>query len=265
MNAVEHKPSKTLLNLARMAIMNRVLAIIASSFLLIGSPAVAVQDPTSVLAVVDYFYQVTAKFLETNTAFTADAEMRFTPANRKPSVYLTKVAIRENFVRWDMDMNKSPQIPEDRKPLLGEQKMDQLAFVVRAKENIGYAIFPKLRSYVQIAFPNAAVVSDEKVKSVGLQKTFIGEEVFDGHRCSKQKVLLINQGPKEEAVVWYAVELGGFPVRIEAASQAGSASYQFKGVRLSEPDAKLFEAPEGFKQYKSFQEMMQANQAGLPK
>jgi hypothetical protein len=238
--------------------MNPLPALIAGVFLFLGSPAVAVQDPTPVLAVVDYFYQVTSKFLETNTAFTADAEIRFTPPNRRPSVYLPKVAMRENCVRWEMDMTKAPQIPEDAKASLRQQKMDELVFAVRVKEKIGYAIFPKLSSYVQITFPGSAVVSEEKVKSVGLQKAFIGEEFLDGHRCRKQKVLLTNQGPKEEAIVWYAAELSEFPIRIEASSPQGSSLYHFRNVQISEPDAKLFESPHGFTRYRNFQQMMQA-------
>jgi hypothetical protein len=112
-------------------------------------------------------------------------------------------------------------------------------------------VYPGLKAYLEMAQP-AVVQSKLKV-----EKQELGKETIDGHPCVKNKVIVTDEsGKKSEAFSWNATDLKDFPIQVEISEQQGmTAVMRFKDIKLAKPDAKLFEAPAGFKKYTSQQEM----------
>jgi len=71
---------------------------------------------------------------------------------------------------------------------------------------------------------------------------------------------VITDGEKSqfEATVWNATDLKNFPVKIQHTPPQGQETTMvFRDIKLSKPDAKLFEPPSDFKKYAGVQELMQ--------
>lgn len=76
---------------------------------------------------------------------------------------------------------------------------------------------------------------------VTMKKKPVGTEVFEGHSCTVEDVVLLSpDGHELQAKVWEANDLQGFPVKIEA---VGAPSFIFRDVVLAKPDPALFQPP----------------------
>lgn len=81
---------------------------------------------------------------------------------------------------------------------------------------------------------------------------------MDGHPCVKTQVTVTDdKGNKYEPIVWNATDLKKFPIKIETTSQAHTTTILFTNVKLSKPEASLFDPPAGFKHYDSPQALIQ--------
>jgi hypothetical protein len=74
-----------------------------------------------------------------------------------------------------------------------------------------------------------------------IEKKAVGTEVFEGHACTVEEVVLRSaDGAELHAKVWEANDLKGFPVKIEA---LGAPTFIFRDIVLATPDAALFQPP----------------------
>jgi hypothetical protein len=74
-----------------------------------------------------------------------------------------------------------------------------------------------------------------------IEKHPVGTEVFEGHSCTVEDVVLTSaDGKTLHAKVWEANDLKGFPVKIEA---PGSPTFIFRDIVLATPDPALFQPP----------------------
>jgi hypothetical protein len=64
------------------------------------------------------------------------------------------------------------------------------------------------------------------------------------HPCVKNKIVVTDdKGKKNESIVWNATDLKSFPVKIETTDDGTKLTMIFKDVKLTKPDATLFEVP----------------------
>ena len=76
---------------------------------------------------------------------------------------------------------------------------------------------------------------------IKMEKKPVGTEVFEGHSCTVEDVVLSSpDGHELHVKVWEANDLKGFPVKIEA---LGAPTYIFRDVVLDTPDPALFQPP----------------------
>ena len=59
--------------------------------------------------------------------------------------------------------------------------------------------------------------------------------------------------------MWKASDLKDFPIQTEMQSGGATITTHLRDIKLSAPDASLFDPPSDFKAYSSMQEMMMAN------
>ena len=75
------------------------------------------------------------------------------------------------------------------------------------------------------------------------------------------------EAKKHEATVWNATDLKKFPVKIETTEQGQAVTMLFKDVKLSKPEANLFDPPSDLKYYSMMslmqQEMMKRMGGGM--
>ncbi len=211
-----------------------------------------------------------AKIFGENTAFSADVTIE-SKSGSQPITMRGKAAALDGKTRFELNMNeKGGPIPPDA---LAQMKtigvdMSEMILVSRPDKKVTYVILPKMQVSVEnpLQDPDAAKpASDFKIET-----TELGKETVDGHSCIKNKVVVTDdQGKKHESTVWNATDLKNFPVKIETKEQDTQATMLFQNVKLSKPDANLFEPPADHKKYDSMmalmQEIMMKQMGGMPK
>ncbi|HSH94164.1 MAG TPA: DUF4412 domain-containing protein [Roseimicrobium sp.] len=199
----------------------------------------------------------TAKLFGNNTSFSADLEMQ---AKEKGGGTITmpgSIAFSEGKSRFDMDLSlmkggtMSPQMATQMKAM----GMDKMVTISIPDKKVSLLVYPGLQAYVQQPIPDAAATSDQDFK---IEVKELGKETLDGHACVKNQTTVTEKdGTKHDATVWNATDLKDFPIKIVQAEKGSEMIMLFKNVKLSKPDAKLFEAPAGFTSYPNMQVMMQ--------
>ena len=63
-------------------------------------------------------------------------------------------------------------------------------------------------------------------------------------------------GKAQEFTVWNATDLKDFPIQFETTEKGNTVHCKYRDIQFTKPDARLFDAPAGFKSYPDMQEMM---------
>ena len=83
---------------------------------------------------------------------------------------------------------------------------------------------------------------------------------MDGHPCVENKITFTaDDGTQHEMLAWQATDLNNFPIKTEMQASGATITTHFTNVKLSAPDASLFNPPSDFTKYGSIQEMMMGN------
>ncbi len=92
-----------------------------------------------------------------------------------------------------------------------------------------------------------------------VDKKKIGTEKIDGHPCNKFDVVYYrksNPKDKHKAIIWEAIDLKDFPIKMEFAGPQGKTTIMYKDIKLGAAKASMFEVPKGYKKVNSTQEVM---------
>ena len=90
----------------------------------------------------------------------------------------------------------------------------------------------------------------------------LGRETLDGHACVKNKIIITPpKGERQTFTVWNATDLRDFPIQPLTRQDTDTVITRYTNVQLLKPDAKQFEPPAGFEEFKG----LEAFQAGMRK
>jgi hypothetical protein len=198
-----------------------------------------------------------AKLFGNNSAFSATMELQGEAAPRNRPM-TGKIAVDQGKSRFEMDMSAAD-------PHMKEMGMDKMVMVSRPDKKVTYMLFPGMQAYVENPLRDLAAAKPESDFKVEI--TELGKETVDGHPCVKNKAVVTDdQGNKTESTLWNATDLKDFPVKIETTQEGKKTTMLFKDVKLSKPDASLFEAPADHKKYDSMMSLMMERMggAGMP-
>lgn len=200
-----------------------------------------------------------AKLLGENSNFSANMELQTKIGSSGDTMTMPgAIAVSDGNSRFEIDMTqaKSARMPPQQAAQMKSLGMDKMVIISRPDKKLTYMVYPGLQAYVEtpVQDPDAGKsASDFKIET-----TELGRETIDGHPCVKNKsVVTDNQGNKHEATLWNATDLKKFPVKIEQTEQGNLGTMLFKDIKLSKPDASLFEPPAGFTKYDNMMTMMQ--------
>ncbi len=198
-----------------------------------------------------------AKLFGDNSAFSAGLEVQM-QGNNMNMTLPGKMAYDQGKSRFEMDMSemKGGQIPPETVDHMKSMGMDKMTTITIPDKKSVFLIYPGMQAYAQMALPNPD--ASKSSADFKVETTELGKETVDGHSCVKNKVVVTdNQGKPHEYTVWNATDLKKFPVKLESNEGGHPMTMLFKDVKLSKPDASLFEPPSDFKKYDSMQSLMQ--------
>jgi len=200
-----------------------------------------------------------AKLFGENSSFSATMEMQTRTGSPEEATSMPgKISFMEGKSRFEMDMTqaKSSQIPPGAGAQMKSIGMDKIVSISRPDKKVTYLIYPGLQAYTEAAIQDPEAVKPES--DFKIETSELGEETVDSHPCVKNKAIVSDkEGRKHEATTWNATDLKNFPVKIEHAEQGATNTLVFKDIKLSKPDAGLFDPPTDSTKYASMQEVMQ--------
>jgi hypothetical protein len=170
-----------------------------------------------------------------------------------------ELSMLDNNMRVDVDVTKmkSKQMPEGGGEMMKSMGMDRIITISQIGKKSTLLIIPGLKSLV-----DSPMTEDETASLDGETKaatTELGKETINGHPCTKYKVIITDsKGQKRDATVWKATDLKDFPMKMQMPEKDKLVTLTFTDVKLQKPDAKLFDAPEGYTKYGSMPELMGA-------
>jgi uncharacterized protein DUF4412 len=203
-----------------------------------------------------------AKIFGENQSFTATAELTITDKSRPTPMELeSSYAVLKGNVRTEMDMTsmKGLTLPPQAIAQMKQMGMDRTVSIYRSDKKMLYLVYPGLKAYCEI---NPADVAGDKKdeKEPKMQTTELGKETVDGHPCVKEQVTFTtDDGKQHEMIIWKASDLKDFPIQTEMQNGGATITTHFTNIKMSAPDASLFDPPTDYKMYGSIQEMMMAN------
>jgi hypothetical protein len=203
------------------------------------------------------------RIFDQHKAFSATADMRITDSSKDTMDVSFGLALEPSKVRFEVDLANakgsmiSPEVVTQMKAV----GMDRAISVMRLDKKRLYVIYPGLRAYADIAMPNDAVQS--LTKNLKVERSSQGTETVGSHACNKVLITLTDdQGHKERITTWEATDLKNFPIQAQLFEAGQNIIVKFRDVKLTAPDAKLFEPPAGYKKYNDMQALMGQAAAG---
>lgn len=195
------------------------------------------------------------------TAFSAQTDVRVLDKTQKETMSLPmEFAMLDSKIRVSLDLTqmKSTDMPPGTADALKQMGMARVISLVRPDKKLIHIIYPDQKCYLNMDLPAEETAAADKDKQGKMEKTALGKETLDGHPCVKNKVVVAgaDKGQNIEATTWNASDLKDFPVQIQTEDKGNTTIMHFKQVQLAKPDAKDFEPPTGYKEYKDQQELM---------
>lgn len=203
-----------------------------------------------------------AKIFGNNQAFTATANISIANAQHDTATEMeASFAFLKGNVRTDIDMTnmKGTKMPPQAVAQMKQMGMDRTVSIYRGDKKVVYLVYPGLKSYTEIT-PPAPSADKPEPKAPKIDVTQVGKDTVDGHPCVENKITFTaDDGSQHEMLAWQATDLNNFPIKTEMQKGGSTITTHFSNIKLSAPDASLFDPPSDFTKYGSIQEMMMGN------
>jgi len=192
--------------------------------------------------------------------FSSKADVRLDEKGEKiPTTMTMNFSMLNGNVRVELDMNavRSKQMTPDGLLGLKQAGLDKLVTIVRPERKTATLVYPSVQSFVEM--PMTKEEAADLMRPYRASKVLLGKETIDGQPCEKTRVTLTaDSGAKQEATVWYATGLKGFPIKVEMLQPDATLTMHYRDVKLAKPDASQFEAPAKYTRYSDIEQLMQA-------
>lgn len=208
-----------------------------------------------------------AKIFGKNQAFTATAEVTVLDKQHgTPMTMETQYAFLKGNVRTDLDMAtmKGTAMPPQAVAQMKAMGMDHTVNIFRGDKKLMYMIYPGLKSYCVIDTTMTPGADKPEEKEPKIETTALGKETVDGHPCVKNKITITSgDGKQQDIIAWQASDLNDFPIKTEMVAGNATITTHFTDIKMTAPDASLFDPPADYKKYDSIQELMMASMGAM--
>ena len=207
-------------------------------------------------------FGVLSKLFSKVAGFTARSEVRVLDKDQKEIINVPMdFAMLDKNTRMEIDVAKmkNKDLPVGTIDLLQQMGMDKIVTVIRPDRKTLHVIYPRANCYMTLPMKPEDLEAAEKA---AVKTESLGKETLDGHACVKNKVTIKPaKGDPQTFTVWNATDLKDFPIQTLTRQGEDSVITRYTNVQLQRPDAKQFEPPAGFEEFKG----QAAFQAGMLK
>jgi hypothetical protein len=192
--------------------------------------------------------------------FSSKADVRLMEKGEKtPTTMTMNFSMLDGNARVDLDMAtvRSRQMTPQMLTSFKQAGLDRLVTIIRPDRKTATLIYPVVQSFV--VMPMTKEEAADMQRRYQIEKSRLSKETIEGHPTEKCRVTLrAESGEKQQATVWYATDLGNFPLKVEMNQPDATLTMSYKEVKLGRPDAKEFDAPAGYTRHKNIELLMQA-------
>lgn len=118
--------------------------------------------------------------------------------------------------------------------------------ITRMDKKLVWLLMPTEKMYMEQPIRLENVVAGAEKVPGEVERTFLGQETVNGYAANKYRITIQSEGKRQSILQWLTVD-GNLPVKTAAAD--GRWWQEFRNISLGEPDASLFEIPEGYKKF----------------
>ena len=134
--------------------------------------------------------------------------------------------------------------------------MRKMVMIHRGDEKKTYSIYPNKKKYI-ISEETDEGYYDADDEKPDIKKTFVGNEVIDGHPTEKYAISISYKDEGvQEGFIWNATDLDGMTIKSEIENPQMKSTTLLTNIDLSTPAAVLFEVPADFTETDNFMELM---------
>jgi len=196
-------------------------------------------------------FAVLNKLFGKAAAFTAKSEVRVLDEDQKETIsVMMDFAMLDKNIRMEIDAAKvkNKDLPPGTIDGLQQMGLDKFVTLIRPDRKTLYVIYPKAASYLTLPMKLEELEAAEKSS---VKTEVLGRETLDGHPCVKKKITITPpNGAPQTFTVWNATDLKDFPIQTLTRQDADTVITRYTSVQLLRPDAKQFEPPTGFEEFK---------------
>lgn len=202
-----------------------------------------------------------AKLFGIHQGFSCDLQVTGKdPSSKKSFTMFGKLAFLDSKSRFELDLAKvkGGGLDDSMKTQVAAMGLGEMVMIARPDKSATYIVYPGLESYVSLSQPKPAPSATPEPTPEQPVVTAVGKETIDGHPCVKNKYTFKDEaGKTQDAMVWNATDLKGFPIRIEHKEADQPIRLDFKNVDLSKPREASFEPVGTYSKYGSMATLMQ--------
>jgi hypothetical protein len=134
--------------------------------------------------------------------------------------------------------------------------MQKMIMIHRGDEKKTYSIYPNKKKYM-ISEETDEGYYQGYDEEPDIKKTFVGNEVIDGHPTEKYAISISYQDEDvQEGFVWNATDLDGMTIKSEFDNPEVTSTTLLTNIDLSTPADAVFVVPAGFTETENFMELM---------
>jgi hypothetical protein len=207
-------------------------------------------------------FAVLSKLFSKVGAFSAKSQVRVLDKNQKEAISVPMdFAMLDKNLRMEIDAAKmkNKDLAVGTIDALQQMGLDKFVTLIRPDRKTLHVIYPKAACYLTLPMKPEELQAGDKSS---MKTEVIGRETLDGHPCLKNKITITPpKGGPQIFTVWNATDLKDFPIQTLTRQDTDTIITRYTNVQLLKPDAKQFEPPAGFEEFKG----LAAFQAGMMK
>ncbi len=121
-----------------------------------------------------------------------------------------------------------------------------MATITRMDKKIVWLLMPSEKMYMEQTFRPENIVPSTETFAGEIERTLLGTEAVGGVAADKYRITVQDDGRRHTVLQWLAKD-SMLPVK--TAAEDGSWWQEYRNIKVGEPDASLFELPEGYKKF----------------
>lgn len=230
--------------------------------LLLASRPVCAQSMDAMGKQVPWVAAALSEFISDSRAFVARAELQLPSEDGQSSLTVPFVVAMDNGqMRMDLRLADidGRLVPTEFLSAFKNAGWDRLELLYHP-QTATRLVVPAEKAYVEFPKSNAEptkMENDAMLKLGRMDKVLTGKEMVDGHPCLKYRLTSKDEAAHvDEAYLWQASDLNALPIKLVVKSEGYTYGFQFKQVRMGQPNPKVFGIPASYHKVSSAQALI---------